>query len=97
MAFKDVIFDLDGVICFTDEYHYLARQALTAQKNDLYKEYLKQMTPADQRDKVTSTLDTLRANGCLVTEAAISGAEAGHHGCFKAACTADAGKAGVGG
>lgn len=24
MAFKGVIFDLDGVICFTDEYHYLA-------------------------------------------------------------------------
>ena len=24
MKFKAVIFDLDGVICFTDEYHYLA-------------------------------------------------------------------------
>ena len=24
MRFKAVIFDLDGVICFTDEYHYLA-------------------------------------------------------------------------
>jgi beta-phosphoglucomutase len=24
MKFKGIIFDLDGVICFTDEYHYLA-------------------------------------------------------------------------
>ena len=24
MSFKAIIFDLDGVICFTDEYHYLA-------------------------------------------------------------------------
>ena len=23
-AFKAIIFDLDGVICFTDEYHYQA-------------------------------------------------------------------------
>lgn len=28
MAFKGVIFDLDGVICFTDEYHYLAWKAM---------------------------------------------------------------------
>jgi len=28
MAFKGVIFDLDGVICFTDEYHYLAWKAI---------------------------------------------------------------------
>lgn len=27
MAFKAIIFDLDGVICFTDEYHYLAWKA----------------------------------------------------------------------
>lgn len=24
MKYQAVIFDLDGVICFTDEYHYLA-------------------------------------------------------------------------
>ena len=24
MKFDAIIFDLDGVICFTDEYHYLA-------------------------------------------------------------------------
>jgi len=28
MAFKGVIFDLDGVICSTDEYHYLAWKAI---------------------------------------------------------------------
>lgn len=28
MKFKAVIFDLDGVICYTDEYHYLAWQAV---------------------------------------------------------------------
>lgn len=24
MKYKGIIFDLDGVICFTDKYHYLA-------------------------------------------------------------------------
>lgn len=28
MNFQGVIFDLDGVICFTDEYHYLAWKAM---------------------------------------------------------------------
>ena len=28
MKYQAVIFDLDGVICFTDEYHYLAWKAL---------------------------------------------------------------------
>jgi beta-phosphoglucomutase len=28
LNFKGVIFDLDGVICFTDEYHYLAWKAM---------------------------------------------------------------------
>ena len=28
MKYKAVIFDLDGVICFTDEYHYLAWKQL---------------------------------------------------------------------
>ena len=31
MKFKAVIFDLDGVICSTDEYHYLAWKALAEQ------------------------------------------------------------------
>lgn len=107
MAFKGVIFDLDGVICFTDEYHYLAwkamadsigvefdrtinnrlrgvsrmasldiilekstvsytdeeKVALATKKNDLYKEYLKQMSPKDLSDDVRNTLNALRANG----------------------------------
>lgn len=107
MAFKGVIFDLDGVICFTDEYHYLAwkamadsigvefdrtinnrlrgvsrmasldiilekssvtysdeeKTALATKKNDLYKEYLKQMSPKDLSIEVKSTLDALRSGG----------------------------------
>lgn len=107
MAFKGVIFDLDGVICFTDKYHYLAwktmadsigvpfdrsinnrlrgvsrmasldiileksgveysqaeKEKLAAQKNDLYKEYLKSMSPKDLSQEVKSTLDALRAVG----------------------------------
>lgn len=107
MAFKGVIFDLDGVICFTDEYHYLAwkamadsidvpfdrsinnrlrgvsrmasldiileksaveyseaeKEKLAAQKNGLYKEYLKSMSSKDLSQEVKSTLDALRAGG----------------------------------
>ena len=29
MKYKGIIFDLDGVICFTDQYHYLAWKTLT--------------------------------------------------------------------
>ncbi len=105
--FQGVIFDLDGVICFTDEYHYLAwkamadsigvefdrtinnrlrgvsrmasldiilekstvsyspegKDALATKKNDLYKEYLKQMSTKDLSEEVKSTLDALRRNG----------------------------------
>ena len=32
MKFKGVIFDLDGVLCFTDDYHYQAWKSLA---NDL--------------------------------------------------------------
>ena len=28
MKYRGIIFDLDGVICSTDEYHYLAWKAL---------------------------------------------------------------------
>lgn len=107
MAFKGVIFDLDGVICFTDEYHYLAwkamadsigvefdrtinnrlrgvsrmasleiilersatvysaeeKLALATKKNDLYKEYLKQMSVRDLSTEVKATLDALRDAG----------------------------------
>lgn len=104
---KAIIFDLDGVICHTDEYHYLAWKAmadglgvyfdreinnrlrgvsrmasleivlekyngqlsaaekenLATQKNELYKESLKQMSPKDLSEEVKTTLDTLRSRG----------------------------------
>ena len=104
---KAIIFDLDGVICHTDEYHYLAwkamadsmnipfdreinnrlrgvsrmasldiilenyagqlslaeKEALATQKNELYKESLKQMGPADLSEEVKTTLDALRQRG----------------------------------
>lgn len=107
MAFKGIIFDLDGVICFTDEYHYLAwkemadsigvefdrtinnrlrgvsrmasldiileksdveyskteKEELAAQKNELYKQYLANMTPADLSAETKATLDALHAAG----------------------------------
>lgn len=108
MKFEAMIFDLDGVICFTDEYHYLAwkaladslgapfdrkennrlrgvsrmasleivlekytgpalsdseKAALAEKKNTMYREYLKQMSPADLSDEVRETLDALRAKG----------------------------------
>ena len=108
MKYEGVIFDLDGVICFTDHYHYLAWKALAdaigvpfdetkndrlrgvsrmasleivleeyqgpalsdaekekmaAQKNDLYREYLQSMSPADLPAEVKTTLDALRAKG----------------------------------
>ena len=107
MKYQGIIFDLDGVICFTDQYHYQAwkkmadgigvyfdevinnrlrgvsrmasleiilerseeqytdeqKAALAEQKNDLYRELLMQMSPADLSDEVKSTLDALRAKG----------------------------------
>ena len=108
MKQKAVIFDLDGVICFTDKYHYQAWKALADElgiyfdetinnrlrgvsrmasfeiileryngepmtqeqkeaccekKNTLYRELLKNMSPADLSDEVKNTLDELRARG----------------------------------
>ena len=108
MKFQAVIFDLDGVICFTDEYHYRAwkamadgmgiyfdrtinnrlrgvsrmasleivlekyegpalsqadKERLAAQKNDIYRESLHEMSTADLSDEVKETLDGLRAMG----------------------------------
>ena len=108
MKYKAVIFDLDGVICTTDEYHYQAwkkmadsmgiyfdrtinnrlrgvsrmesleiileqyhgpalseerKVELAAMKNDIYRESLHQLSPADLSAEVKSTLDTLRADG----------------------------------
>lgn len=107
MKYEAVIFDLDGVICFTDKYHYQAwkvvadelgiyfdeeinnrlrgvsrmesfeiilerydgvmseedKIAYTTKKNDIYKELLKNMSPADLSSEVKETLDALRAKG----------------------------------
>lgn len=105
---KAYIFDLDGVIVFTDKFHYLAwkqmademgvyfdeeinnrlrgvsrmdsleiileryegeplsderKTELCTYKNDLYRDYLKTMTPADVTDDVRNTLAELRARG----------------------------------
>lgn len=104
---KAIIFDLDGVICHTDEYHFLAwkamadsmgihfdreinnrlrgvsrmesleiileqytgelskteKEELAEQKNELYKDSLKNMSPADLSEEVKATLDVLRQRG----------------------------------
>ena len=105
---KAIIFDLDGVICFTDEYHYLAwkrladrlgiefnreinnrlrgvsrmasleiilerwhgepftdeqKDAFAAEKNDIYRESLKAMSPADLAPETKSALTELRERG----------------------------------
>ena len=111
MAFKAIIFDLDGVICSTDEFHYRAWKALAdklntpfdrvinnrlrgvsrmasleivlerytgpalsdedklqlaTEKNEIYRESLKEMSPADLSDEVKQTLDALRAEGYIL-------------------------------
>ncbi len=104
---KAVIFDLDGVICFTDKYHYLAwkaladrlgiyfdekindrlrgvsrmasleiileratetytpeqKEAFAEEKNNTYRDLLKNMSPADLTDEVKNTLIELRNRG----------------------------------
>lgn len=108
MNYKGIIFDLDGVICFTDEYHYRAwkmladklcipfdrdvnnrlrgvsrmasleiileqyagpqlseaeKLALAAEKNELYRESLREMSPGGLSGEVKGTLDELRRRG----------------------------------
>ncbi len=107
MKYQGIIFDLDGVICSTDHYHYLAWKALAdrlgiyfdetinnrlrgvsrmasleivlersavayteeekaafaEEKNNLYRELLKNMSPADLAPEVKETLNALRAKG----------------------------------
>ena len=110
MKFDAIIFDLDGVICFTDEYHYLAwkkiaddlgipfdreinnrlrgvsrmesldiilekydgkmsdaeKEEIATQKNEIYKEYLFDMSEADLDPRVKNTLDELRLQGFVL-------------------------------
>lgn len=104
---RAIIFDLDGVICFTDRFHYQAWKALAdrlgiyfdekinnrlrgvsrmasldiileradkeytqteketfaIEKNNTYRELLKNMSPADLSDEVKNTLTVLRDRG----------------------------------
>lgn len=105
MKYTGIIFDLDGVICHTDAYHYQAwkmvadrlginfdetinnrlrgvgrmesfeiileqydkkmteeeKLVCAAEKNEIYKELLKNMTPRDLASEVKETLDELRS------------------------------------
>lgn len=107
MRYKAIIFDLDGVICHTDQYHYMAWKRVaddlgiyfdetinnrlrgvsrmesfeiilerydgkmseedkiryTAEKNEIYKTLLKNMSPADLDGEIKETLDALREKG----------------------------------
>lgn len=108
MKYKAVIFDLDGVICHTDKYHYMAwkqladklgiyfdeeinnrlrgisrmesleivleryegepfkeneKKALAENKNKIYKNYLREMSPKDLSQEVSDTLKRLRGLG----------------------------------
>ena len=107
MKYQGIIFDLDGVICSTDEYHYQAwksladrlnipfdrernnllrgvsrmasleivleksdktytdaeKAAFAEEKNDLYRQLLGNMSPADLSDEVRDTLNALRGKG----------------------------------
>ena len=107
MKYQGIIFDLDGVICSTDHYHYLAwkdladrlgiyfdetinnrlrgvsrmasleivlersavayteeeKAAFAEEKNNRYRELLKNMSQADLAPEVKETLDALRSKG----------------------------------
>lgn len=111
MNYKGIIFDLDGVICHTDKYHYQAwkkladrlgiyfdetinnrlrgvsrmeslniileradktyteqeKEAFATEKNEVYKELLKQMTPEELSTEVKDTLEELRKRGILLS------------------------------
>lgn len=110
MHYQGIIFDLDGVICSTDEYHYQAwkaladrlgipfdrernnllrgvsrmksleiilekadrsytdeeKVALAEEKNERYRQLLRNMSPADLSADVRRTLNALRADGLLL-------------------------------
>lgn len=107
MKYQAVIFDLDGVICHTDEYHYLAwkqianrleipfnpainhrmrgidrmasldvllgqscrdfsreeKEQLAAEKNQIYRELLVNLSPASVSPEVLETLQKMRRSG----------------------------------
>jgi len=107
---KAFIFDLDGVICFTDKYHYqawkvladeygiyfdevinnrlrgvsrmesleiileryegdasqLPKEEMAEKKNNVYRELLKNITPADVSQEVLDTLSAIKAKGIKI-------------------------------
>ncbi|MGN0299622.1 MAG: beta-phosphoglucomutase [Lachnospiraceae bacterium] len=107
MRYQGIIFDLDGVICHTDRYHYLAwkkmadeigvyfdeeinnrlrgvsrmasldiilersekkytaveKKNLAEKKNEIYRQFLYQMSPIDLSEEVKDTLEELRNRG----------------------------------
>lgn len=107
MKYRGIIFDLDGVICHTDQYHYQAWQQIadelgiyfdetinhqlrgvsrmesfeimlehaqremgrkqkyyyTDKKNEIYKELLTSMSPADLTEETLQTLEKLKSKG----------------------------------
>lgn len=110
--YKGIIFDLDGVIVFTDKYHYQAwkavademgvyfdeqinhrlrgvsrmdsldiileryegaplsqedKNAIAEKKNNIYRELLQTMSPADVTDEVRTTLKELRNRGIKIS------------------------------
>lgn len=112
MNYKGIIFDLDGVIVFTDKFHYQAwkaiademgiyfdeqinhrlrgvsrmdsldiileryegaplsqdeKNALAEKKNNIYRELLQSMSPADVTDEVRNTLKELRNRGIKIS------------------------------
>jgi len=110
LKYKAIIFDLDGVICHTDKYHYLAwkqvadrlgiyfdeeinnrlrgvsrmesleivlercekilsheeKLSIADEKNEIYKNLLKDMSPADVSKEVMDTLTSLKNSGILL-------------------------------
>ena len=125
MKYQGIIFDLDGVICHTDKYHYQAwkkladklevyfdevinnrlrgvsrmeslniilekcdreltiqeKEACAKEKNEFYKELLKNMTTEDLSQEVRETLEQLREKGLKL--AIGSSSKTGFRGIFK--------------
>ena len=137
MNYKGIIFDLDGVICHTDKYHYQAwkkladrlgiyfdetinnrlrgvsrmeslniileradktyteqeKEAFATEKNEVYKELLKQMTPEELSPEVflkAAEFLKLPASECLVVEDAEAGLLAAKNGGMDSAAMGDA-------
>ena len=64
--FKGVIFDLDGVICFTDKYHYLAWKSIADELNLHFDEKLNDRLRGVSRYKSLEII--LSANNLTLTE-----------------------------